>query len=321
MSGRSTDPGRRCLPICEWPRYDQAAWQRALQAGRGPFRDDGGGRRLSSASLRKFEGGYGRWLGFLAYCGQLDPDGLPQERPTVDWLDRYFHHLRACGNADYTIVGRFAELRAALQLMGRGRKLMMQPDDYSWITRPHGRSLRDVLPMKRRDVFIPGSEELQAWAEELFLAALALTGNMRRCVRVRDAVLIGLLAERAPRLRTIFELHIGINLQRHGDGWLVRLSDSNMKMGKAHWYPLSDVIAPMLERYAAVERQELLGGKTHDALWVNWDGNILGKRGVEKRSAGGRRSGLAKPSGLNDFVPASIRLQQSMVSKHPSTDQ
>ena len=122
MSKQLDDPARRCLPVAEWPEVDRAAWQRALLAARGPFREDGGGPSRSPASIRKYQGGYGRWLGFLAHIGDLAPSEIPAKRPTPARLDQYFDHLCRCGNADYTIVGRFAELRAALQMMTPGRR-------------------------------------------------------------------------------------------------------------------------------------------------------------------------------------------------------
>ena len=277
MKTSSVDPASACLAVAEWPGNDREAWLRALRTGTGPFRADGGGRRLTPASIRKYQGGYGRWLGWLTYAGDLRPDEAPAERPTLERLDKYFVHLRRCGNADYTVVGRFSELRGALQLMIPGAK-------FPWITSPHGRSLHNVLPMKRRPLILPGAEVLQAWSEDMYHDALGLRGHNRRCVKVRDAVLLAIWAERGPRLRTVFELRIGKNLQRHEDGWALLLGASNMKMKKPHWFPLSDGVTLMLDRYVAVERQELLAGKSHDALWVNWNGDVLGRRGVEKRA-------------------------------------
>jgi hypothetical protein len=45
----------------------------ALRARRSPFREDGGGKRLSPFSIEKYEEGYGRWLGFLDYENDLAP--------------------------------------------------------------------------------------------------------------------------------------------------------------------------------------------------------------------------------------------------------
>jgi len=47
---------------------------------------------------------------------------------------------------------------------------------------------------------------------------------------------------------------------------------------------LPEELTPRVERYFAVERQELLQGKPdHGAFWVNWSGEPLGMAGVEKR--------------------------------------
>ena len=47
---------------------------------------------------------------------------------------------------------------------------------------------------------------------------------------------------------------------------------------------MPEELTPRVERYFAVERQELLQGKPdHGAFWVNWTGEPLGMAGVEKR--------------------------------------
>jgi hypothetical protein len=290
MTRSDPDPERACLQLPEWPLIDRNAWQRALEGGRGPFREDGGGRRPSSATVRKYQGGYGRWLGFLQRSGDLDLAGAPGERPTLERLDKYFEHLQRCGNADFTIVGRFAELRGALQLMVPGVK-------FPSITCPHGHSLKDMLPMRQRDLMVPSSDVLLEWAEKMFQDALLLHGPRRRCVQVRDAVMLAILAERGPRLRTVFELRIGQNLQRQDDGWALVMPGNIKKTKGSLTYPLSERVTPMLDRYSAVERRELLGDCSHDALWVNWSGKKLGKRGVEKRVRWRSEKEFGKPFG------------------------
>jgi integrase len=39
----------------------------------------------------------------------------------------------------------------------------------------------------------------------------------------------------------------------------------------------------MIERYLTIERLELLGAGSQGALWINWGGEPLDERGVDKR--------------------------------------
>jgi site-specific recombinase XerD len=48
-------------------------------------------------------------------------------------------------------------------------------------------------------------------------------------------------------------------------------------------FHLRGSLVPWIDRYVARERQELLGGKHHDAFWVNWEGDPLAQDGVTKR--------------------------------------
>ena len=53
MSGAT--PTRRCLPVSDWPEYDQRAWSRALHEAtffRTQFRPRTGLQRAPSASIR-----------------------------------------------------------------------------------------------------------------------------------------------------------------------------------------------------------------------------------------------------------------------------
>jgi hypothetical protein len=248
-----------CLQPADWPESDRLAWERATAPRRGPFRARGGGRTRSPASVRKVASGYGIWMGFLSSRNDLHQGESPAERPTAERLDAWFAYLRDRGNSDFTIVGRFAELRIALQWPAPGR-------DFGWIERPRGLSLRTLLPMRRRSVPVPDSAELLGWAEDLFRRGLAHHKPRCRQALVREAVLIGLLATRAPRLRALASLRLGVHLRRDGDEWVLDQDPSITKTGRSLVLPLPAEVAVMLERYLVVERRELLGDAEHDAL-------------------------------------------------------
>ena len=207
-------PANTCLRPADWPEADRRAWELATAPPRGPFRSRGGGRARNPATLRKTASGYGCWLFFLRRRGELDPAEAPAQRVTSERLDAYFEHLTGCGNADTTVINRFAELRTALR--------WMHPEsDFGWIMRPNGVPLIDLLPMRRRDVLVPDTAVLLAWAQELFAQGLAHHKPRCRRAQVREAAMIALLTVCAPRLRAMTALRLGIHLQRQGDEWLL----------------------------------------------------------------------------------------------------
>ena len=177
-----------------WPEADRTAWERAVVPARGPFRRDAGAPR-NPFSLRKLAAGYGRWLGYLSGQGLLD-DGAPAARVTPERLDGYFEHLTASGNADFTLYGRFCELRAAL-------RFLCPVVDLAWVTRPGGGSWRDLLEMRTRSRFVPRNEVLLDWAETMFREGLKSHKDRVRRAAVHEAVMIAMLATHAPRLRTL----------------------------------------------------------------------------------------------------------------------
>ena len=265
--------GGRTLPFDQWPATDQAAWVRATARRDSPFRRHGGGRTLSPSTVRSTAAGNGRWLGYLDSIGELDPSVPPDQRATADRLDAYFQHLRDCGNADTTVVNRFVQLRAALQLL-------VPDQDHRWITRPRGISLRQMLPMKRRDRPLHLTNELLDWARATFRAGLAHHKPRCRRALVRDGAMMGILAMPAPRLRALTSLELGRHLQRRDDGWFLDLDASVMKTGAAQGCPLLPEASAMLDRYIEVERNEMLNGTAHERLWISRHGTPLSEAGI-----------------------------------------
>jgi hypothetical protein len=109
---------------------DQRLWQTGCIAG-SPFEPGGHGARLRPDSLQKVTKGYGAWLSFLQAYGWLDDSQPPAERVTRPRLVAYFQAMQARGQAGYSILGRFGELRMAMKILAPER-------DTAWILRPNG---------------------------------------------------------------------------------------------------------------------------------------------------------------------------------------
>jgi integrase len=265
VNGRSS--GIRRLPLAVWPKRITLAWRQAAESRRG--------RRRSAATYVSYATSVAVYLWYLKGEGLLDPDASLADLVTPDRLDDYFEWLLRHGNAPYSILGRFHALRAALR--------MMHPDsDFGFVTRPDGIPLSGTMEMRRRVLFVPDSRHNVFWAEALFRTALELPIGIRRQVQVRDAAMIGTLAELAPRPRAMQALCLGRHLLRNRDEWILRQEGSIMKGERTVLeLPLSPRTGVILDRYVAVERCELLQGQHHDALWVARNGDPLGRSGLE----------------------------------------
>jgi len=268
MTGPSRSECMHELPLSLWPPADAAAWGRACNPPPGPF---GGVRRLSPFSYEKTRKGWSVYLWHLDTQGRLDRAASPADRARPDWLWAFYDELIRVGNADNTIVCRFQEVKTALQLMA-------PEGDFAFVMRLDGIPIRRTLEMKRRVRFVPDSRHAALWAERLFCEALDLTSLSQRRHQVRDATFLGIEATRGPRLRSILGMRLGRHLIRSAEGWTLFFDEALMKGGsKKLELPLSSPVGAMLDRYVSVERQELLGGQTHDHLWLNDKGGPLSR--------------------------------------------
>ncbi|WP_174502391.1 hypothetical protein [Acidiphilium sp. C61] len=206
------DPRRRVLRRCEWPAIDERLFAHGCTPAYVFDEDARLGAEWAEPTLKKVVGSYGRWLGFLAETGELDPDIHPADRVIAPRVRGYLALLREVGLSDFSIVGLFADLRTALRVMAPER-------DFAWLTNPCGASLRSRLPMKRRDFEVPTSLILYEWGVELMLGALDLRGDVRRRVQYRDGLLIAIFAARARRHRAMAGLRLGREVIRHGDAY------------------------------------------------------------------------------------------------------
>lgn len=266
MTGLSPGVHEMLSPL--WPSADKAAWDKACNPLPALF---GGVRRLSSFSYVTIGKGWGAYLWYLDTQGLLDRGATPAERAVPEWLWGFYDKLVQVGNADSTILTRFRTVQCAL-------RLMVPNGDFAFVAQLDGIPIRRLLEMKRRVRFIPDSRHAALWAERLFCEALDLPSPYFRRHQVRDAAFLAIEATRGPRLRSILGMRLGRNLIRSSEGWALFFDKPLLKGdGKTLELPLSSPVGAMLERYVAVDRQELLGGQVHDHLWVNDEGRPLSR--------------------------------------------
>ncbi len=268
---------------------------------------------LRPKSLEKFLEGYGRWLSHLAQLGELDPLACPGSRPTMERLHRYFLTLKELGNSDHTITGRFQELQGAL-------RILVPRGDFSFVTSPNGNSLRQFLDMSKRDVTIYHPIDLWHWGLELMQSALKLTSR-RRQVRLRDGLMISILAFRGIRLRSVTSLTLGRSMAMDPSSgvWRLELQGEDVKNRKYISTQMAAVLAPWLDRYCDVERRELLNGARSDAFWINWGGEKLEEKGVDKRIRwqSAKRFGPENTFGTHRFRHCIASTAPIVLPEHP----
>jgi hypothetical protein len=267
-----------CWKVGRWPPLDQAAWLLGCAPG-DPFDDaPRPGADLRADSLAKYAKGYGRWLCFLAARGWLDPRQPPYARVTRRRLFAYFHELRRAGNEPYTIIGRFAELGAAIRILAPG-------EDSAWIRKPGGVTIHALLRKRRRAKFVPDLAVLFDWAvammEEARAAPVQTTAQL---LTYRNGLLLALLSSWGRRLRPTAALRSGHELVlRDGGHYRIELTADLVKTDEPDDCDLWDSLTPYLRHYLQLVRPALLAGRACDAFWIGRDGQPWTAKGIQER--------------------------------------
>ena len=265
------------LPFSEWPQRDRANWANAVAPRRSRFQRQPApaAADLRPATVRKAQLGYGIWLGFLARRGELDPGAPPASRATPERLDDWLADMRARGNRDTTILGRYRELGSALRLIEPGC-------DVARITRPHDTPLRRWLTPSPQTVTLVSVSDLLTRIEALFQAGIQGSSYAQGSTAVRDAAILGILATRAPRIGSLARMELGRQLQRTGDGFEVVFESEDTKTGMPLAWPLPERIAPILRHYLDIVRPKLNGSARTPSVWVGTRGHPMNERAISK---------------------------------------
>ena len=269
MSSRpSRDPARAGLHLHHWPPACRAAWESAKARRPGLFRAMHGADRYALPTILKAEKGLRRLFGHASREGMLEQTQVPLDLLDPEFLDSFYNHLIDCGNADWSIVGRFAELELAYGLMYPSK-------DFRWLMKPDGVAITESLELHVKPRFVPSSAVLQEWGEELYLSGLEKQDRQIRWALVRDGLMVALLTLLAPRLRALSSLQLGRHMTRVGTQWHLDQHASITKVRRDHILPCGADISQMIDRYVNVERTEMLRGGTSDAFWISWYGRPL----------------------------------------------
>jgi integrase len=264
------------MPLENWPPGDRAAWEQANIRINSPFRKNGGGRVPSSYTIRARLRGFGRWLGFLRDNNYLKADAARATPATPELVDLFIDDLRQHGNCDQTVLSRICGLHGALRMLEPG-------GDHKWLICPQGVPIKQYLDIQRKERVVIHSATLLELAERLFQAGLAHPKPRSRRALIRDAAIVGILVMPAPRLGALGQLRVGRNLQRRHDGWCLDQDAGITKMSKDEWCPLHHTMTPILDRYLAVDRHELLGGRVSDRMWIAQGGADLAEATISRR--------------------------------------
>lgn len=270
------DPRRRCLKVDDWPERDQELWHAALRTG-DVLDDSGPAAHWRPGTVHKYRRGYGRWLTFLQFSGQVDLTGHPGDRVTRDRVRAYVSELQATVGPG-TVLGRIRELHAVARVLAPHR-------DWSWLQTVVRRLAARCPRARDKRPRLRSSRELFTWA----LATMDTIGqgddtdDRRQAVRYRDALIIGFLAARPLRRGNLGGIRLDRQLIRDGAQYRLHFDEGETKTGRPIAFMLPDRLVPYLDAYLATYRPLLLRNRSSDHLWINWLSDAMDGMSIYRR--------------------------------------
>ena len=269
-------------PFERWPARDQHLWHAATH--KGDFLDpDGKAAHWSDATRIQVEKGYGKWIFHLEAEGVLPERGNddPMNRVDQDQLRAYLVRLKQQELASQSIASRITDLAEAIRVM--------QPQADTTILKQLAITMQQrATPSRRKDTRIKPPQEI--WQACLAYMERSMMNepapNISQASRYRDALALGLLAQRPLRRRNISGLILGQHLTLECGIWYCDIAGDETKDGS----PISFIL-PEDERFGAafthyllVCRQRLLREPTLTAdhlqvgtgsLWISTRGSAM----------------------------------------------
>src|SRR5260221_2566523 len=276
------DPVRRCRPLSEWPADDQFQWTAAQRKG-GLLDDGGPAATYRKTSLTKTAKGYGRYLTWLDGRGLLVPGDAVRERVTVERVKAYIDHLRALGNAPYSIFCRLQELADAMRFMA-------PKSDWRWLSGMATGMQRRAVPVRNKRARLrPAADIVAVGIRTMEEATAAALEERKSAAKYRDGLIVTLLATAAVRLGNFSSIEIGRHLTIDGDRMSIQFERHETKTGDLIRFDIPPVLVPYLRRYIDHYRPILLtGGSRHPptktaALWISRERQKLAAVSIHDR--------------------------------------
>jgi hypothetical protein len=198
VAPRSAAP--RSLPLNEWPTSHRETWEKICRPGV-RFRKGGAASRYAEASREDFARRYGAFLGFLKRRGLLDPSAGPATQVTPANIELYIAELKERVRP-VTVWNCIYKLRMAAKLLDPTVDLVWLSEieqDLALVMEPRSKFDRVVL-----------AERLVEAGLTLVTEAEAFSGNpFKRAIRIRNGLIIALLAVCPIRIKNYATLEIG----------------------------------------------------------------------------------------------------------------
>jgi integrase/recombinase XerD len=266
----------------DWPVLDRELWHAATH--KGDFLDpDGKAANWSDATRIQVEKGYSKWIFHLEAEGVLPGRGDedPMKRVDEDQLRAYLERLNQQGLAPQTIASRITDLNEAIRVM--------QPAADITILRELSATMQQrAFPSRKKHARIKPPQEIWQACLEYMEQSMKdePAPNINQASRFRDALSLGLLAQRPLRRRNMSGLVLGEHLALDNGIWYCHIPGDETKDGSpiSFTLPEDERFSATFTHYLLVSRQRLLRGSalttdhlqdTFGPLWISTRGTAM----------------------------------------------
>jgi integrase/recombinase XerD len=266
--------GVRCMPEPEWPQPDRLAWAEALRPADAFDLVQRPAAQWRPRTRQSVENGYGRFLTWLAEQDLLDPEASPDRRVTRDRVRAYRADL-ARTLADYSVMGRVAQLGQAL-------RVMVPEQDWGWIRRGSERLRAKAVPVRDKLARMRPAHEVLQLGRDLMEKADCdpyLPAVMRAKI-YRDGLIIAFLILCPLRRSNLGAIDLDLHLFEVGAGWDVTFGDGETKQKRGMEMSWPEQLEDELARYLEVHRPVLLACTRKNLpptrrLWISGHGTAM----------------------------------------------
>uniref|UniRef100_UPI0028AFDF66 tyrosine-type recombinase/integrase n=1 Tax=Sphingobium yanoikuyae TaxID=13690 RepID=UPI0028AFDF66 len=231
-----------------------------------------------STRCRNVEQGYGQWLSFLTRNDGLDMGTPPEERVTPDSVHLFATQLRE----------RVSSCSAAMVFEGFARMIMvMAPEhDWNWLRIVITNLKANARPEKDKRGHMVDAVQLLALGVDLMEQALEMGALYHAATRMRDGLLVAILASCPVRIANLTAIEIGRHLLFDRDRYRLFFTEEETKTAHPYQAELSPALSPYIDIWLRNHRRRLLAlgdGAGTDRLWIDRWGKAMGDHAIREQ--------------------------------------
>ncbi len=156
--------------------------------------------------------------------------------------------------------------------------------DWTWLhrltKRLQAKADKNALPLRTPIT----SQEIFDWSLTRFEDVEDDTSlsKLRQATKFRQALMIGFLAARPVRRRSLLAMTVQRHLTPVKGGYMLTFFPEDMKTKQRYSCPLPSALVRPMDRYLAIHRPFLLQGKRSEALWISQYGDPIQPHGFSR---------------------------------------